>query len=65
MATGIRLRRATFRAIGRVVTEGFCVPELQTVQDGETVMVTVTAQYATGPWLAELASEWQDPSAQG
>ncbi|HEX5995033.1 MAG TPA: hypothetical protein VFY84_07820 [Jiangellales bacterium] len=45
--------------------KGFCVPELQSVKDGETVAVTVTAQYATGPWLAELRSEWQDPSAQG
>ncbi|SIQ13740.1 hypothetical protein SAMN05444858_101257 [Micromonospora avicenniae] len=40
--------------------QGFCVPELQSVRDGDEVTVTVTAQHATGPWLAELRSQWQD-----
>ncbi|GIJ27729.1 hypothetical protein Vqi01_28910 [Micromonospora qiuiae] len=45
--------------------QGFCVPELQSVKDGDHVTITVTAQHATGPWLAELRSEWQDSAAQG
>ncbi len=45
--------------------KGFCVRELEAVRDGDTVTVTVTARYATGPWLAELRSQWQEPSAQG
>jgi hypothetical protein len=44
---------------------GFCVRGLESVGDGETVTITVTARYATGPWLAELRSEWQNPSAGG
>ncbi|MFU8855095.1 hypothetical protein ACNAW0_29640 [Micromonospora sp. SL1-18] len=45
--------------------KGDCLPELESLKDGDTVTVTVTAEHATGPWLAELRSEWQDPSAQG
>ncbi len=45
--------------------QGFCVPELESVKDGENVTITVTAQHATGPWLAELRSEWQNSSARG
>ncbi|MEU5722706.1 hypothetical protein ABZ783_12885 [Micromonospora sp. NPDC047738] len=45
--------------------KGHCLRELESLKDGDTVTVTVTAQHATGPWLAELRSEWQDPSARG
>lgn len=45
--------------------KGHCVPGLESLKDGDKVTVTVTAEHATGPWLAELRSEWQDPSAQG
>lgn len=45
--------------------QGFCIPELRSVRDGDNVTITVTAQYATGPWLAELRSQWQSSSAQG
>ncbi|MEH0826003.1 MULTISPECIES: hypothetical protein [unclassified Micromonospora] len=45
--------------------QGFCIPELQSVKDGDNVTITVTAQHATGPWLAELRSQWQNSSAQG
>ncbi|MFE9204120.1 hypothetical protein [Micromonospora sp. NPDC007230] len=45
--------------------KGSCLPQLESVKDGDTVTVTVTAQHATGPWLAELRSEFQDPSARG
>jgi hypothetical protein len=34
-----------------------CLPGLESVKDGETVTVTVTAQHATGPWLAEMRSK--------
>lgn len=45
--------------------QGWCVPELASVKDGDTVTITVTAQHATGPWLAELRSQWQSGSAEG
>ncbi|MEV0424885.1 hypothetical protein [Micromonospora sp. NPDC050495] len=45
--------------------QGSCVPELRSVTDGDNVTITVTAQYATGPWLAELRSQWQSSSARG
>ncbi|MET7751394.1 hypothetical protein [Micromonospora sp. NPDC005367] len=39
--------------------QAVCVPELESVRDGDEVTITVTAQHATGPWLAELRSQWQ------
>ncbi|MEU2611367.1 hypothetical protein ABZ570_07255 [Micromonospora sp. NPDC007271] len=45
--------------------KGHCLLDLESLKDGDTVTVTVTAEHATGPWLAELRSEWQDPSARG
>jgi hypothetical protein len=45
--------------------ESFYVPGLQSVKDGETVTITITARYATGPWLAELRSQMLSPSAHG
>jgi hypothetical protein len=45
--------------------QAFCIPELQSVKDGDNVTITVTAQHATGPWLAGLRSQWQDSSGEG
>ncbi|MEV4810549.1 hypothetical protein [Micromonospora avicenniae] len=39
--------------------QAVCVPGLESVRDGDEVTITVTAQHATGPWLAELRSQWQ------
>jgi len=45
------------RCIRRQEDHGLCVPPgLESVQSGTPVTVTVTAQHATGPWLAELRS---------
>jgi hypothetical protein len=43
----------------------FCVGGLPAFKDGETVTVTITPQYATGPWLVETRLHPHNPAARG
>ena len=45
--------------------ERTCAAGLLSIPDGATVTVTVVAQYATGPWLAEMRSQMTSSSAHG